>query len=61
MEERLKIMHITFGVFPTAGKRGKQKTPPATAKGDAQHHDTTLLRRFLAKNGLMERPHAPVL
>ena len=61
MEERLKIMHITFGVFPTAGKRGKQKTPPATAKGDAQHRDTTLLRRFLAKSGLMERPHAPVL
>ena len=61
MEERLKIMHITFGVFPTAGKRGKQKTPPAAAKGDAQHRDTTLLRRFLAKSGLMERPHAPVL
>ena len=58
MEERLKIMHITFGVFPTAGKRGKQKTPPAAAKGDAQHRDTTLLRRFLAKSGLMERPHA---
>ena len=44
-----------------SGGRANKKRPRLTAKGDAQHRDTTLLRRFLAKSGLMERPHAPVL
>ena len=54
MEERLKILAFSGG-------RANKKRPRLTAKGDAAHRGTTLLRRAPSGGGLMGRRHVPAL
>jgi len=44
-----------------SGGRANKKRPRLTAKGDAAHRGTTLLRRAPPGGGLMGRRHVPAL
>ena len=58
------IRRDDVNIAPTKGfvPRTKNKIVPGqTAKDDALHRDTTLLRRLLTQSGLMECRHTPAL